>query len=147
MEEVWKDISLSSLQDHSANYSLDHHRHDRHHQGANFGGMTLQDCLSRPFVNESSPVPAAPPVSANPGTTMLNLNSVPELHFFDNPLRQNSNASGRKRNVPETEDKSTGDRRNQRMIKNRESAARSRARKQESETHFLLIICFMSNLK
>lgn len=130
MEEVWKDISLSSLQDHSANYSLDHHRHDRHHQGANFGGMTLQDCLSRPFVNESSPVPAAPPVSANPGTTMLNLNSVPELHFFDNPLRQNSNASGRKRNVPETEDKSTGDRRNQRMIKNRESAARSRARKQ-----------------
>ncbi|XP_006340944.1 protein FD [Solanum tuberosum] len=134
MEEVWKDINLSSLQDHTTNYSKDHqhHLHDHNHQGANFGGMILQEFLARPFANESSPAAAASPVSA---TTMLNLNSVPELHFFDNPLRQNSilhqpNVSGRKRVVPETEDNSTGDRRNQRMIKNRESASRSRARKQ-----------------
>ncbi|TMW84191.1 hypothetical protein EJD97_025647 [Solanum chilense] len=136
MEEVWKDINLSSLQDHTTNYSSrdHHHLHDHNHQAANFGGMILQDFLARPFANESSPAAAAAasPVSV---TTMLNLNSVPELHFFDNPLRKNSilhqpNASGRKRVVPETEDNSTGDRRNQRMIKNRESAARSRARKQ-----------------
>ncbi|WMV16591.1 hypothetical protein MTR67_009976 [Solanum verrucosum] len=88
MEEVWKDINLSSLQDHTTNYSKDHqhHLHDHNHQGANFGGMILQDFLARPFANESSAA-AASPVSA---TTMLNLNSVPELHFFDNPLRQNS---------------------------------------------------------
>ncbi|KAG5623279.1 hypothetical protein H5410_008497 [Solanum commersonii] len=148
MEEVWKDINLSSLQDHTTNYSKDHqhHLHDHNHQGANFGGMILQDFLARPFANESSP--AASPVSA---TTMLNLNSVPELHFFDNPLRQNSilhqqNVSGRKRVVPETEDNSTGDRRYQRMIKNRESAARSRARKQESDTLFILIICSSINI-
>lgn len=142
MEEVWKDINLSSLQDHNTNYSRDH---DHHHQNANFGGMILQDFLARPFANEPSPVAAASSVLA---TTMLNLNSVPEFHFFDNPLRQNSilhqpNVSGRKRVVPETEDNSTGDRRNQRMIKNRASAARSRARKQESDTHFILIIYFI----
>ncbi|KAH0718355.1 hypothetical protein KY290_014946 [Solanum tuberosum] len=149
MEEVWKDINLSSLQDHTTNYSKDHqhHLHDHNHQGANFGGMILQDFLARPFADESSP--AASPVSA---TTMLNLNSVPELHFFDNPLRQNSilhqpNVSRRKRVVPETEDNSTGDRRNRRMIKNRESASRSRARKQESDTLFILIIiCSSINL-
>ncbi|KAL3345906.1 hypothetical protein AABB24_024712, partial [Solanum stoloniferum] len=144
MEEVWKDINLSSLQDHTTNYSKDHrhHLHDHNHQGANFGGMILQDFLARPFANESSATAAAAasPVSA---TTMLNLNSGPELHFFDNPLRQNSilhqpNVSGRKRVVSETEDNSTGDRRNQRMIKNRESAARSRARKQESDNSLIL---------
>ncbi|MCD7472341.1 hypothetical protein HAX54_013492 [Datura stramonium] len=134
MEEVWKDINLSSLQDHSTNYSRDHH------QAGNFGGTILQDFLARPFANEHSP-PAAAAAAAYPvpATTMLNLNSVPELHFFDNCLRQNSilhpptsihpvvpfealapvNASGKKRAVPETENNSAGDRRNQRMIKNR----------------------------
>ncbi|MCD9638474.1 hypothetical protein HAX54_022473 [Datura stramonium] len=141
MEEVWKDINLSSLQDHSTTHSRDHH------QAGNFGGTILQDFLARPFANEHSP-PAAAAAAAYPvpATTMLNLNSVPELHFFDNCLRQNSilhpptsihpvvpfealapvNASGKKRAVPETENNSAGDRRNQRMIKNRESAARSR---------------------
>ncbi|KAM3252216.1 protein FD [Capsicum annuum] len=143
MEEVWKDINLSSLQDHTTNiYSTDHD----HHQGANFGGAILQDFLARPFANEPSP-PAAAAATASPvpASTMLNLNSVPEFHFFDNPLMQNSilhpstdscqvvpNVSGRKRVVPETDNNSGGDRKNQRMIKNRESAARSRARKQES---------------
>ncbi|CAN4083470.1 unnamed protein product [Withania somnifera] len=148
MEEVWKDINLSSLQDHTTNYSRDHDHHHPHHQGATFGGMILQDFLARPFANEPSPAAAtASPVPTNPAITMLNLNSAPQLHFFDNsnsilhpptcisqvvPFEAlaSVNASGRKRVVPETESNSTGDRRNQRMIKNRESAARSRARKQ-----------------
>ncbi|OIT34702.1 PREDICTED: bZIP transcription factor 27-like [Nicotiana attenuata] len=139
MEEVWKDINLSSLQEHTTTYSRDHD----HHQTANFGGMILQDFLARPFATDPQPPPAASPV---PSTTMLNLNSVPELHFFSQnsilrpptPISQvpfeglaSSAANGRKR-VPETENNSAGDRRNKRMIKNRESAARSRARKQES---------------
>ncbi|XP_060193320.1 protein FD-like [Lycium barbarum] len=156
MEEVWKDINLSSLHDHSTNYSRDHDHHN-HRQAANFGGMILQDFLARPFAHSPSPAATASPIPANPTTTtMLNLNSVPDLHFFDNnnldPLRQNTilhqptsmisqvpfealasvNASGRKRAVTETENNSTGGSRNKRMIKNRESAARSRARKQET---------------
>ncbi|KAJ8545720.1 hypothetical protein K7X08_018303 [Anisodus acutangulus] len=154
MEEVWKDINLSSLQDHhSTNYSRD--------QATNFGGMILQDFLASPFAN-SSPSPAAaasPSIPANP-TTLLNLNSVPDLHIFDNrnsilypPVTSISqlpfealasvNASERKRVVTEAENNSAGDRRNKRMIKNRESAARSRARKQES----LLYSDFFYNLQ
>ncbi|XP_059295156.1 protein FD-like [Lycium ferocissimum] len=154
MEEVWKDINLSSLHDHCTNYSRDHDHHN-HRQAANFGGMILQDFLARPFAHSPSPAATASPIPANPATTtMLNLNFVPDLHFFDNnnldPLRQNTilhqptsmiaqvpfealasvNASGRKRVVTETENNSTGGSRNKRMIKNRESAARSRARKQ-----------------
>ncbi|KAK4368159.1 hypothetical protein RND71_011951 [Anisodus tanguticus] len=150
MEEVWKDINLSSLEDHhTTNYSRDH---DHHHQATNFGGMILQNFLARPFANSPSPAAAAaaaasPSIPANP-TTLLNLNSVPALHFLDNsnsilhprtstisqvPLEAfaSANASGGKRVVPEAENNSTGDRRNKRMIKNRESAARSRSRKQE----------------
>ncbi|XP_070023526.1 protein FD [Nicotiana sylvestris] len=138
MEEVWKDINLSSLQEHTTTYSRDH---DHHHQTANFNGMILQDFLARPFATDPPPPQAASPV---PATTMLNLNSVPELHFFGQnsmlhpptPISQvpfeglaSSAANGRKR-IPEIENNSVGDRRNKRMIKNRESAARSRARKQ-----------------
>ncbi|XP_062145182.1 bZIP transcription factor 27 [Alnus glutinosa] len=90
----------------------------------------------------------APP----PPATVLSLNSGCEFHFLDHsdPLRPNSHlhsnvtsfsspfealtsstglpSFGKKR-VPES-DGSSGDRRHKRMIKNRESAARSRARKQ-----------------
>ncbi|KAJ8567648.1 hypothetical protein K7X08_019856 [Anisodus acutangulus] len=134
MEEVWKDINLSSLEDHhTTNYSRDH---DHHHQATNFGGMILQNFLARPFANSPSPAAAAasPSIPANP-TTLLNLNSVPALHFLDNsnsilhpptstisqvPLKAfaSANASGGKRVVPEAENNSTGDRRNKRMIKN-----------------------------
>ncbi|XP_019182474.1 PREDICTED: bZIP transcription factor 27-like [Ipomoea nil] len=137
MEDVWKDINLSYLYDHRFN-------HD-----PNLQGMSLQDFLGRPFAKDTPPRPAPPPPP--PATTRLNLNSVPEFHFFrtvQNSALQpprpvspkasfeglassspaGSNASGRKR--AHNSGNSSGDHRHKRMIKNRESAARSRARKQ-----------------
>ncbi|XP_016561863.2 bZIP transcription factor 27 [Capsicum annuum] len=154
MEEVWKDINLSSLNDHTCSRA---HMDPQSTTAStiNFGGMILQDLLARPLASDpptattayGSPVPPPPPV------TMLTLNSGPELHFFSslNPLRKTSiclpknisnsstfealaspaagrNANGKKRH-PES-DNHSGDQKNKRMIKNRESAARSRARKQ-----------------
>lgn len=93
-----------------------------------------------------------------PPATLLSLNPGCEFHFLDNSdpvLRPSSHLqshpssnvssfsspfealasspglpSSAKKRVPESENCS-GDRRHKRMIKNRESAARSRARKQE----------------
>ncbi|XP_006361944.1 bZIP transcription factor 27-like [Solanum tuberosum] len=130
MEEVWKDINLSCSRDP---------------QNTTAGGIILQDLLARPFANNpstaaayGSPVPPLPP----PPVTMLTLNSGPEFHFFStlNPIRQTqqknisneglaSPAPGRKRH-PESNNNNSGDQKSKRMIKNRESAARSRARKQ-----------------
>lgn len=136
MEEVWKDISLSCSRDHMDPQNI------TTTSSTCFGGLILQDLLARPFANDPSPPPTAcgSPVPSLPAT-MLTLNFAPEIHFFSslNPLRQTeqkdrsslaSPAAGRKRH-PES-DNNSGDQRNKRMIKNRESAARSRARKQES---------------
>ena len=101
------------------------------------------------------------PVLLPSPATVLSLNSGCQFHFLDNsdPLirpnshlqsHPNSNVSSfsspfealasssalpssAKKRVPES-DSSSGDRRHKRMIKNRESAARSRARKQECVT-------------
>ncbi|XP_070052284.1 protein FD [Nicotiana tomentosiformis] len=155
MEEVWKDINLSSLNDHTTSSSRDHilDPQENTSNSTNFGGMILQDFLARPFANNPQTAakgyvsPAPPPP---PAVTVLTLNSGPGLHFFGN-LRQNSssqqqkatissrsfealaspvggNTNGRKR-CGESENNSS-DQKNKRMIKNRESAARSRARKQ-----------------
>ncbi|XP_049385367.1 protein FD-like [Solanum stenotomum] len=135
MEEVWKDINLSCSRD------------PQNTTAATTGGIILQDLLARPFANNpstataaayGSPVPPLPP----PPVTMLTLNSGPEFHFFStlNPIRQTqqknisneglaSPAPGRKRH-PELDNNNSGDQKSKRMIKNRESAARSRARKQ-----------------
>lgn len=143
MEDVWKDINLSSLYDHRFN-------HD-----PNLQGMGLHDFLGRPFAKDTPPRPAPSPATPPPpqATTRLNLNSVPEFHFCGTvqnsglqPPRgpvspkasfeglasspAGSNGSGRKR--AHNSGNSSGDHRHKRMIKNRESAARSRARKQES---------------
>ncbi|XAR73741.1 hypothetical protein NMG60_11007812 [Bertholletia excelsa] len=145
MEEVWKDISLASL-------------HDPTRTG-NLRGPTLQDFLSRPPSNNPPPTSAAGYGSpASPPATALRLNSGPDQFslmdasdpFHTNPILQaqplsimsSLNASfdalaassapqalGKKR-FPDANGNS-GDRRHKRMIKNRESAARSRARKQE----------------
>ncbi|XP_059294912.1 protein FD-like [Lycium ferocissimum] len=146
MEEVWKDINLSCSKDHIDPQNTTN-------SSTNFCGRILQDFLARPFANEPPTTttaygsPAAPPP---PHVTMLTLNSGPELHFFSNlnPLRQssvsqqkvisnalgggNGNGNGRKRYPRESDNINSGDLKNKRMIKNRESAARSRARKQES---------------
>ncbi|KAH0717161.1 hypothetical protein KY285_013192 [Solanum tuberosum] len=130
MEEVWKDINLSCSRDP---------------QNTTAGGIILQDLLARPFANNpstaaayGSPVPPLPP----PPVTMLTLNSGPEFHFFStlNPIRQTqqknisneglASPAPRRKRHPESNNNNSGDQKSKRMIKNRESAARSRARKQ-----------------
>ncbi|CAN1122343.1 Protein FD [Linum perenne] len=198
MEEVWKDINLSSLQDHCPTPGGDHdlisltpptrphHHHHHHNQNPNF---IFQDFFSRPF--DQDPPPRIPSSSAAvvaaavrgsrasplpPHVTVLSLNSSPGgFDFLQNDVvkehqshqqqghdafRQlgcndfsfngqqfegldSSAAAGiplssfQKKRVQESDDSSAGgggegDRRHKRMIKNRESAARSRARKQET---------------
>lgn len=175
MEEVWKDINLSSLHDPPSRDDPSMTR---------FEGMILQDFLARPFFDhkESPPhhhrhqvTPAAsarygsptpPPPLPPPPATMLTLNSVTDFHFLGNSdvLKKNPilhphqhisnaagcspinvsfdafdtcsppivNANGKKRCPEPPSINNSSDRRHKRMIKNRESAARSRARKQES---------------
>ncbi|KAJ6736871.1 CAMP-RESPONSE ELEMENT BINDING PROTEIN-RELATED [Salix viminalis] len=178
MEEVWKDISLASLHDHTPTdqelsmtsrlHSISHRHH--HNTSPNF---ILQDFLARPFnkdpptrmvsiIRDSTPFGSPLP----PPATVLSLNSGPGFDFLDNsdhPQRPSSQLQSspisnissftspfegldsspglpsfcKKRS--QESDGSSGDRRHKRMIKNRESAARSRARKQESP--FLLKDC------
>ncbi|XP_019177434.1 PREDICTED: bZIP transcription factor 27-like [Ipomoea nil] len=130
MEEVWKDINLSSL----------------HHHSSAAAGINFQDFLARPFAKDQ------PPSAAPIPDTMLNLNSVvPDLHFLQPPpegsvsgttsfeaLASSASAgfnianglAARNCSRLVNSDDNSGDRRHKRMIKNRESAARSRARKQ-----------------
>ncbi|XP_027915379.1 protein FD [Vigna unguiculata] len=141
MEEVWKDINLATLNDQ---VTTTH---------SNFGGVILQDFLARPFTIEppntilSSQTPslyAAPSSPAPPLLTALSLSSHPHLHFDPHTHKPHHHppppsnhpcfaapttaSLGAKRFAEP--DCNLGDRRNKRMIKNRESAARSRARKQ-----------------
>lgn len=132
MEEVWKDITLAAS--------------DLHHLHPSSRGMVLQDFFSQDPPPTSVPSPASPPPQP---PTMLTLNSRPDRfgpllfqpHHQMQPMSHVSSTAaafdavvpddnGKKR-FPEI-DRSSGDRRHKRMIKNRESAARSRARKQES---------------
>ncbi|KAJ8772534.1 hypothetical protein K2173_027711 [Erythroxylum novogranatense] len=166
MEEVWKEINLASLQDHT-NYSA--RRIHTHHSSS--PGTVLQDFLARPFnKDQSSLVPSAEP-SSNRGpdffksletpypATVLSLNSGAHLDYLKSSTRTTVNprllglverstpsfdssldspvqgldglpfSFSCKKRSSENDDNS-GDRRHKRMIKNRESAARSRARKQ-----------------
>ncbi|XP_047166691.1 protein FD-like [Vigna umbellata] len=146
MEEVWKDINLATLNDQVTRSATTH---------SNLGGVILQDFLARPFTMDppntilSSQTPSlygAPSSPAPPLLTALSLSSHPHLHFDPHTQKPShphhppppSNHScfttpttaslGAKRFAEP--DCNLGDRRNKRMIKNRESAARSRARKQ-----------------
>ncbi|PWA57672.1 bZIP transcription factor FD [Artemisia annua] len=146
MEEVWKDINLPTSNDHAAGTK-------------GYRGFILQDFLAKPFSSThdtnthttvSSPPPPPPPPPQQPQPQMLlNLNSGPDQLSFlghEDPIRNvcplegpfdqvlaSSNSLGHSmgglRMLPAT-DRTGGDRRHKRMIKNRESAARSRARKQ-----------------
>ncbi|WJZ86242.1 hypothetical protein VitviT2T_005720 [Vitis vinifera] len=150
MEEVWKDINLASLHDHPSREDLSVLPRPQNPH-ASFRGVILQDFLARPF-NKEPPTSVAsldqstvteariygslPP----PPATVLSLNSGPEFHFLESshPARPHSHLAlasstgltsfGKKR-FSESDNNSC-DRRHKRMIKNRESAARSRARKQ-----------------
>ncbi|XP_039690540.1 protein FD [Medicago truncatula] len=187
MEEVWKDINLSSLNDQNTRPMIMSTRNSTFG-----GGVILQDFLTRPLTldptksldyssnNSSSSVASDQnnnnasfycPISTTPPplVTALSLNSRPDF-LYDPLIRHNKhnnsqlllqqqqhnigvsnvspcfvNASPCDQNVGvpasssftcfgkrfgEAPDISPGERRNKRMIKNRESAARSRARKQ-----------------
>ncbi|XP_058772692.1 protein FD-like [Vicia villosa] len=187
MEEVWKDINMSSLNEQNTRRPMIMSTRD----SSTFGGVILQDFLARPKSidhhyssnNSSSSVPSdqnpsfyCPTVSTAPPplVTALSLNSRPDHFPFDPLIRQtNDNNSHslvqqqhqhhhrQQRNITAPKvshvvnpspfdpnvgvvsnaftcfgkrfgepDVSPGERRNKRMIKNRESAARSRARKQ-----------------
>ncbi|XP_010266761.1 PREDICTED: protein FD-like [Nelumbo nucifera] len=179
MEEVWKDINLTSLNDHHAAVAATGTRESTlpkvsNTDTTNFRGMIFQDFLARPFNTIDPPTSI---VSVNPTTssdvttftsppprppTVLSLNSGPEFHYLDNTdslrphlqLYGSGNATATplflpslnapfdsfgsssafspfcQKRVPDTNENS-GDRWQKRMLKNRESAARSRARKQE----------------
>ncbi|PIN17237.1 hypothetical protein CDL12_10116 [Handroanthus impetiginosus] len=136
MEEVWKDITLASDLPH-------HHSSSR--------GIILQDFFSKdpsPAAGAASsaafsPAPAPAPVvltlssaADQFGSMFLQPRHQPISHVsslnlpFDGLIENGGGGAGRKR--LQEFDRSSGDRRHKRMIKNRESAARSRARKQES---------------
>ncbi|KAL6551963.1 hypothetical protein OROGR_008117 [Orobanche gracilis] len=117
MEEVWGDISLTS--------DLPHHHHS-----SIAPGMTLQEFFptdpATPITASSSSPPPAPPAPP----TMPNMNSA--THHFQNQQQNVSSLNfpfdaSRKRFLEFQT--TSGDRRHKRMIKNRESAVRSRARK------------------
>lgn len=158
MEEVWDDINLSSLR------SVDDT------QKTSLRGAIFQDFLARPFdkdhPNFGSPPPPPPPA------TLLTLNSSPDqLNFcgnsdsrrqssglqpppnsrasYENPVPSNGlssqgllGASGNKRLA--VSDNNSRERRDKRMMKNRESATRSRARKQVKVLNKILTSSFFS---
>ncbi|GLT34985.1 hypothetical protein SLA2020_094700 [Shorea laevis] len=145
MEEVWKDITLTSLDQPTTSVAATVNN-------PGLSNMILQDFLgSRPFSKDptrrggsgdTSLVPPSPPA------TVLSLNSASDIHCIDidDPVRQNPPVNGGasffdplgsptvfppfcKKRTQEFND-AVHDRRHKRMMKNRESAARSRARKQ-----------------
>ncbi|KAF5455737.1 hypothetical protein F2P56_025284 [Juglans regia] len=173
MEEVWKDISLASLQDHSSNTLSS----TTTTQNPAFCATILQDFLARPlnkepptrgasssgatelslavettFLGSLAPTPATI-LSLNSGSdfpypeirTPVGVGSNPQLQrhagftassfvsSFNSPFEFSCSSSAfpsccKKRAQENVED--SIDRRHKRMIKNRESAARSRSRKQ-----------------
>ncbi|KAL0891579.1 hypothetical protein Bca101_015562 [Brassica carinata] len=145
MEDVWKDINLGSI-------------HSQHPQG-NHEPRPLNQEPAIPTMGSSSSNGDTTTVSAllsssplaPPPATVLSLNSGSGFEFLDNQdslvtpnynlhSHNHLNTSfealvtptcfGEKRGQ-ESNGEGSGNRRNKRMIKNRESAARSRARKQE----------------
>ncbi|CAL9158490.1 unnamed protein product [Musa hybrid cultivar] len=137
MEEVWKDISLSSLNQDVPSApppSLLHYHHASAPTAAAssyVSGITLQDLLSGAFTEADLIPPACPrrPAALSLGSSRLGPNSN-----FSNS--GGSSSSGRAGIVMIKHDGcgNVADRRKKRMIKNRESAARSRARKQACTT-------------
>ncbi|GER29599.1 basic leucine zipper transcription factor [Striga asiatica] len=131
MEEVWRDISLVS------------DNLPRRPSAASGGVVILQDFLSRDPPASAAASPPPPPQLP----TVLTLSST--AHHFSSLLINNngndnqyhhehnnvlkmppSDGAAMRKRFPEF-DPNSGERRHKRMIKNRESAARSRARKQE----------------
>ncbi|URE00073.1 bZIP transcription factor [Musa troglodytarum] len=156
MEEVWKNITLNSLYQVRPMTPVDCYRHHHPTSSPSLRGMILQDFpagpLNRPLTIsppavEELPVPHPPAPPALP-QTVISLNSGLEFqhHVADANSRSNaSNSNGQYSSAVSPtglfsccsnrkmlrESLAIGiDLKHKRMIKNRESAARSRARKQ-----------------
>ncbi|CAH8350130.1 unnamed protein product [Eruca vesicaria subsp. sativa] len=127
MEEVWKEINLASLQQHRQ-LNIDH---EPMLSSQNPNNSIFKDFLNKPLNQEPPPPPSSSSTLHRsllpPPETVLSLNPHSINTHFDESGR--FGCFGKKRG--QDSDESRGDRRHRRMIKNRESAARSRARKQE----------------
>ncbi|KAL9690339.1 hypothetical protein QQ045_010737 [Rhodiola kirilowii] len=156
MEDLWKNITLSTLSSlhnpSSSSAALLHQTpHHHNHFQPNLTTTIFQDFLAQQFShNDRTKTIAIVSASSQP-QTILSLNSdhpPPDFHLNDSasghspPVFDNTCSSARhcctcKRRVVQQESESDEmktqhpfDQRHKRMIKNRESAARSRARKQ-----------------
>ncbi|KAL0702702.1 hypothetical protein Bca4012_058824 [Brassica carinata] len=126
MEEVWKEINLASLHQHRQ-LNVDH---APILSNQNPNNSIFKDFLNKPLNQETPHPPSSSTLHRSllpPPETVLSLNPHSINTHFDESAR--SGCFGKKRG--QDCDESRGDRRHKRMIKNRESAARSRARKQE----------------
>ncbi|GLT91970.1 hypothetical protein SLE2022_098300 [Rubroshorea leprosula] len=154
MEEVWKAITLPSLpEQYPTSVGGDGITAFNNHGLSN---MILQDFLARPFnkdpprrgTSSDTSLPPPPPPPPHPAATLLSLNSASDFQCIEigDPGRQNPKFNGGapylealgsptvspslyKKRAQHIND-NFHDRRHKRMMKNRESAARSRARKQ-----------------
>ncbi|KAK4796969.1 hypothetical protein SAY86_029295 [Trapa natans] len=161
MEEVWREINLSSFLDHPRQGAASAITAANFHTSGP-AAVSLQDFLARPFQKDSnnnapsrrssagdSPAPELSPTSRADFTACLKGTAYdieagpgpPQLHG----CRSVNNPSvGKNRTLapPENGD-GHSDRKRKRLMKNRESAARSRARKQaytnelENEVNYL----------
>ena len=162
MEEVWKDITLNASSPITENATQQTYFHRQVPSGLTISHF--RDFLPRTTGPISGSVQLAPP----PPATILSLNSGTDSQFLKTiiPLKENHSSSStsstcssscspssalsvlcnnKKRCPPQQlRDPGSDDGRNKRMIKNRESAARSRARKQASSSPSLLISPFLS---
>ncbi|WCJ44287.1 Basic-leucine zipper (bZIP) transcription factor family protein [Euphorbia peplus] len=150
MEEVWQNINLTYL---DKNTTGNH---------SSFPGVILQDFLATPRKDhpQVSPAEVSDDLMNFRPATMLSLNSSSDFQFLNNEISTRQNQQPHfnglaafpspavsspcnifKKRPPEN---ISGDRRHKRMIKNRESAARSRARKQESLFSNILIFLIIS---
>ncbi|CAL9076148.1 unnamed protein product [Musa acuminata var. zebrina] len=159
MEEVWRDISLCSLHHQERQLTpMNHHQRHSPATSPSFRATMLQDFLAGPL-NRPHAVPpddVPRPRSSTTPLTQLSLSPTLEIQPMGSDAHANSSSSGynasfispafsgnmrrppspiglfsfcSKEAVSENPSASC-DRRHKRMIKNRESAARSRARKQ-----------------
>ncbi|XP_060970428.1 protein FD isoform X2 [Cannabis sativa] len=187
MEEVWKDLNLTSLSETTNTVTVvpppppPPQLNNINNNHTNYRNMIYQDFLARPFCTDRPPTTMVPPPAPSPDSTLfgsplpqpltaLSLNSGPEFPFLDGSLTDPSlhpnnhisnvssftspfetldssscllNTFGKKRFQTEN-GSASGNRRNKRMIKNRESAARSRARKQAYTNELELVVAQLS---
>ncbi|PKA54044.1 Protein FD [Apostasia shenzhenica] len=157
MEEIWKDINLATLHDSrpvTPSLSLDPHHHHKPAGGPghrhSFRSIILQDFLAGAFMDPPTAAAAAacsgelpqfplPPTVLSLGNTRLfphphsissNSDNCPPAANTPGCLISDAIVGSKKRLLETHPCTNGGDRRHKRMMKNRESAARSRARKQ-----------------